>query len=417
MKKTRFVAYLLIYWLTVFAQPLKGQEADPVSDTLRNHALKVFMSAGDYIKREIPYLNYVRDIKEAQVYIMTTYQSTGSGGMETTYFLVGQHEFAGMADTIRVLESPDDTEDICRAKRVRSLKMGLMRYVQKTPLSEYIDVTFNKPLKEQVSTDPWNSWVFRSSIHGSLNGETSYISNDISASLSANRVTEAWKYRIYGSASLSQNKYIIEDTTIFANRQSYNVSGSCVKSLTDHWSAGVFGTIASSTYSNSKLGISLMPGIEYDIFPYKESTRRQLTFQYMLGFWHYNYADTTIYDKIRENLLGHRFNIGYEVVQKWGSVDASLNWSNFFHDWSKNSLSGWLSVDLRIAKGLNLNIGGGASLNHEQLSLVKGGSSYEEILLRIKEIRSSYFYYTSFGLSYTFGSIYNNAVNPRFGNN
>jgi hypothetical protein len=159
-----------------------------------------------------------------------------------------------------------------------------------------------------------------------------------------------------------------------------------------------------------------MPGIEYNVYPYKESTRRQLTFQYLLGFWHYNYGDTTIYNKIRENLWGQRINIGYEVVQKWGSIEGSLGWSNYFHDWSKNNLNGALYIDFRIAKGLSLHMGGGASIIHDQLSLVKGGSSYEEILLRIKQIKSSYYYYTSFGLSYTFGSIYNNAVNPRFGN-
>jgi hypothetical protein len=72
-------------------------------------------------------------------------------------------------------------------------------------------------------------------------------------------------------------------------------------------------------------------------------------------------------------------------------------------------------MNFRIAKGLTFNISGGASLVHDQLSLVKGGATYEEVLLRRKEIATQYTYYTSLGLTYTFGSIYNNAVNPRFG--
>jgi len=46
---------------------------------------------------------------------------------------------------------------------------------------------------------------------------------------------------------------------------------------------------------------------------------------------------------------------------------------------------------------------------------VKGGATTEEILLHRKELETQYQYYISFGLSYTFGSIYNNVVNPRFG--
>lgn len=63
-----------------------------------------------------------------------------------------------------------------------------------------------------------------------------------------------------------------------------------------------------------------------------------------------------------------------------------------------------------------MNFGGGASMIHDQLSLVKQNLTYDQILLQRKEIATQYEYYLSFGLSYTFGSIYNNVVNPRFGN-
>ena len=52
---------------------------------------------------------------------------------------------------------------------------------------------------------------------------------------------------------------------------------------------------------------------------------------------------------------------------------------------------------------------------HNQLSLVKGGASTEEILLRRKQIKTQYYIFTHFSITYTFGSIYSNVVNPRFG--
>jgi hypothetical protein len=126
--------------------------------------------------------------------------------------------------------------------------------------------------------------------------------------------------------------------------------------------------------------------------------------------------DTTIYNKIKESHFKHSLSAAYEVVQKWGSINLMMEYSNFLHDWSKNNLSLNGFIDLRVAKGVSVNFGGGASLIHDQLGLVKGGATPEEVLLRRKELATQFEYFTMFGLSFTFGSIYNNVVNPRFGN-
>jgi hypothetical protein len=152
------------------------------------------------------------------------------------------------------------------------------------------------------------------------------------------------------------------------------------------------------------------------VFPYSESTRRQLRINYKAGFGYEKYIDTTVYNKIRENLLSHYLTINYEIIQKWGSADLSLGYSNYLHDWSKNNVSLQAFIELRIAKGLSLNFGGGGSIVHDQLGLVKGGATQQEVLLRLRELETQFQYFTSFGLTYTFGSIYNNVVNPRFGN-
>jgi len=83
-----------------------AQEPGVNTDNIRKDALNVYMDASDYIRKEIPYINYVRDLKEADVYIISTYQSAGSGGMQYTYFISGQNRFAGMADTVSLLHRP-----------------------------------------------------------------------------------------------------------------------------------------------------------------------------------------------------------------------------------------------------------------------------------------------------------------------
>jgi hypothetical protein len=375
------------------------------------------MESSDFIRREIPYVNYVRDIKDAGVYIISTRQNTGSYGIEYTYFFVGQKKFAGMTDTLSFTATPDETSEVTRQKEVNTLKMGLMRYVSKTPLSKYIKISFTEPLKETVSTDKWNSWVFRSSVYGYVQGEKTYRSKYLSGTLTASRITENWKVNLRSGLNQSDSKYLINDTTTITGTNSSKYFNSLiVKSLNDHWSIGGRGSLGSSSYNNEAFSISLMPGIEYDVFPYSESTRRQLRILYTAGYTYVNYMDSTIYDKIRDGLWSHSLSASYEVVQKWGNINLVVEYQNYFHDWSKNNLSLTAYLDLRIAKGLTLSFMGSGSMVHDQLGLVKEDLPLDQILLQRKELATQFQYFTSFGFTYTFGSIYNNVVNPRFGN-
>jgi len=376
----------------------------------------VFMEASDYVRKEIPYVNYVRDIKDAGLYIISTTQMTGSGGREFTYFFIGQNENQGMRDTLKFTSSPDETSELIRENEVRTLKLGLIRYVARTPLARFLKISFSEPLAQTVTTDKWNSWVFKTSVSGYASGEKSYRSSYLNGSFSANRVTEKLKSSVSLRYSYSSDKYEVDDELITSEYNSKSLSGLLVGSLTDHWSVGGSMYAGASRYNNSDLSFNFQPGIEYNVFPYSESTRRQLRITYKLGLGYENYIDTTIYNKVKENLFSQYLTVNYEVIQKWGSANLSLGYSNYLHDWSKNNISLNAFLDLRIAKGLSLNFGGGGAIVHDQLGLVKGGATQQEVLLRLRELETQFEYFTSFGLTYTFGSIYNNVVNPRFGN-
>ena len=410
MKRTIALVIPIIIGFQLYAQ-----EPETTSDTLRKDALNVFMEANDHIRREIPYINYVRDIKDADVYIISTSQQTGSGGREYSYFLVGQQEYAGMRDTLTFTTAPDETEEGRREKQVSTLKMGLMRYVAKTPLAEYIDIRFTQPMSESVSTDKWKNWVFEPRLSAFMIGEKSFISRYVSTGISVDKITESWKLRLRLNYHYRVEKFDVGEEIIHSN---YNIKYAhvhAVKSINDHWSYGGGISAEASTYNNMDLGLEVMPGIEYNLFPYSESTRKQLRILYQAGYSYANYIDTTIYDKTEENLWLHELSIAYRVIQKWGTIDVDLGYSNYLHDWSKNNIDFGGEISLRIAKGLSLNLYGSYSIIHDQLSLVKGGVSPEEILLQIKQLETQYSYYLSVGFSYTFGSIYNNVVNPRFG--
>ena len=411
MRKTIF----FINFLAVLS-PAFSSGVDTKSDSLRKDAINVYMEANDYLRKEIPYVNYVRDIKDACLYILSTKERTGAGGTEHTYFLVGQNENAGMYDTLSFVSAPDATYDEIRLQEVNTLKLGMMRYIAKTPLAKYIQISFSEPLAQTVSTDKWDSWVFKGQLSGWFNGEQTYSSNNLNGSLTANRVTEAWKINLRARYSYGIETFLIDEETIRSYTNSKSINGLVVKSISDHWSYGGSAYIGSSIYNNLDRSISAMPGIEYDIFPYSQSTRKQLRILYSIGYNYFNYTDTSIYNKTEEGHAQHSINVAYAVVQKWGTIHLSSEYSNYLYDWSKNNISVYGEFSLRLIKGLQLNFSGGASILHDQLGLAKTGATTEEILLQKKELATQFQYWGSFGVSYTFGSIYNNVVNPRFGN-
>jgi hypothetical protein len=407
---------LLISLFIMSILPSFSQETTSKSDTLRKDALNVFMNASDFIKKEIPFINYVRDIKVADVYIISTEENTGSGGNVSTFFIVGQGKYKGMTDTLKCNFSPDETYDLRRAKEVKTLKLGLMRYVAKTPLAQFMNINFSEPLSETVSSDKWNSWVYSASLYAYSQGQKTYNYSYMYGTLSANRITEKSKFESSLSIDLENNKNVYLDTIYRSHSRNEYLYLSYVKSINDHWSVGGSANIQTSSYSNYDLNIKIMPGIEYDIFRYSESTRHQLRLLYRAGFEINNYSEETTRYKLNETLARQSLSANLSVIQKWGSVSSILTWSNYFFDWSYNNLRLNTSANLRIIKGLSFTIMGSVALVHDQISLPLGEANLEDVLLQRKMQKTDYSYYTSIGFTYTFGSIYNNVVNPRFDN-
>ena len=99
--------------------------------------------------------------------------------------------------------------------------------------------------------------------------------------------------------------------------------------------------------------------------------------------------------------------------QPWGGLNINVEGSNYFQNFDQHRLELNGDIELRLLKGLFLEIGGGVEFIHDQLHLPREGASLEDILLRRRELTTSYEYEMYIGISYTFGSIYNNIVNDR----
>lgn len=408
--------YLLLLTLFLTNFQMLAQQSDSVTVAV---APKIYINCPwcdlNFIREEINFLNYVHDRNNADIHIMITRQETGSGGKEYTLTYFGQNSFQTQNDTTSFTINQDDTDDIIRTKMVKYLKIGLIPFLKKTDILDNITVSYDKPTSSMIKNDHWNNWVFRIRLSTWFNGEKSSRSYDLYNRLSADRITEDWKIRLSLGASIYENSYKWDNEWISSTQREKYFSGSFVKSLSDHWSAGGFISASSSSYLNIRSSIGVTPAIEYNIFPYSQSTHRELRILYRVGGEYLFYDSETIYFKTEENLFLETVQIGMEFNQPWGTVETTITGSHYFHDTSKNKLSIWCNLSLRVFKGFSINFYGSFSRIHNQLHLRREDLSKEDVLLQRYSLQTSYEYYGSIGFEYAFGSIYNNIVNPRFG--
>jgi len=397
-----------------------AQESQNQSDSLRKGAVKFFLDCRfcdiNYIREEIPYVNYVRDTREAEVYLLVTSQNAGSGGNQYTYTFQGQGKFKRMNDTIIYTSNPDETRSVVRERMTNMMKLGLMRYVARTPLSNQVEIRNNSRLIREEVVDRWNNWVFELQTSPRFNAEESYNRLFFSNSVNITKITQNIKLEIQIDQNIFRERFIKNDVETEYIRTSKQIDNLFVKSISSHWSAGLRWELAASTRENYSFNTEFLPSVEYDLFPYEEATHRQLRILYGAGYQFSSYIDSTILNKISESLFKNELRVAYQVQEKWGSVNVSLTGSNYFHDFSKNRLELDGFIRLRIIKGLSLSVNGGVAYINDQLNLPKGDLTEAERLLRLKEQATSFSIQGGLSITYTFGSIYNNVVNPRFGN-
>jgi len=426
LKKRRVLWLVPAAALILSAAPLRAQEMDGGAPQTavqitewKKSAPRVYLDFADgdadFIRTEIPFVNYVRDRLEADVHVLVTTQATGSGGTEYAMAFIGRGDYASVSGNLVYSSSKTDTEDEVRKGYVSVLKMGLIPYVARTPIRDLLTIEYKEKIQPTDVVDPWKFWVFSLSVGGELDHESQAKSQALWFNVSANKITPDLKIRLGLSTFFARDEFHYDAKLIESDSREFDLAGLFTKSLGEHWSAGIYVSAGSSTYGNMNSKISPAPVVEYNIFPYSESTRRQLRLMYKVGFDFVRYREETIYDKTKENLFSQALSATLEIKEPWGTLEASLEGSHYFHDLKKNRMELNAEAAVRILKGLDFVVDLHYERVRDQLSLAKGDRSLEEILLRRKELATNYDLGLEVGLSYTFGSIFSNVVNPRFG--
>lgn len=426
MTRKRIHQFALTLLFLALSTTVFGQEPPAPTTEGSNQALRIFLDCNrricddDFFRQEITFVNYMRDRQDAQVHVLVTRETTGGGGRAYTMDFIGLETFEGLDDQLTFFEAMHETDYEIQMRAVQMLRLGLMRYAAETPLAEQLTIEQqNSPdrrsLSAQPKDDPWNFWVFRARLNTRLDLEESETSKEFGGSLSANHITEDWKVNLGIWIDYDEDSYELSNKTTLLNiRRNNAITARFIKSFGEHVGLGFGGSAVSSTYRNQDITVHLAPAIEYNFFPYSESTRKQFTVNYSLGYTYFDYDKITLFDKTTEQRPSHGAMVSLDLNQPWGESGVTMEYRQFLNDASKYRVVLFGRFDVRVFRGFSFNVRGDASLIRDQIFLARSGITDAEILLKQRQLATDYEYGLRVGFTYTFGSIYNNVVNSRF---
>lgn len=372
---------------------------------------------------EHPYAVFTQDRLDAEIHLLITRISTGSGGSEYTLQFIGQRGLRGRVDTLVTSTPPNITDDMRRRSLSRMVHVGLVsrlaRSAQGAGLAERLLVAYDPLVGEagvpvQAPRDPWNLWVYRIRLNGNAESESRSGEYRLFGALSANRVTEEWKLEFNADNEYRARRFKLSDggERRFILR-SAQATARIVRSVSEHWSVGTRARVGLNEFRNEDAYTNVDLSAEYNLFPWREATSRQLVGIISVGGRFADYREITIFDQTEELRPVAQAVIAGESRQAWGQLDGALRYTQYLHDTDRYNVTFNGRTTLRLSRGLSLELSAEASKVQDQLYLPRGNVSDDEVLTRQRALATAYRLRGSVGLSFTFGSIFNNFVNPR----
>lgn len=430
--RTTLFATLAILLSAPSVRPLAAQSTVPATTVVTpdssSDAIKVYLEcrgdtsqgcSTDFFVLELPYVTWTRDRLFADVQFLVTTIETGSGAFQYTVTALGRGRFDGRADTSVVNTIPNESEDGIRRKLAKNFTLLLVPYVRTTSVAARLRVVYDAPAGGKQATpqsvkDKWNFFVLSLEANGFMSTESRQTSANIFNDIRVRRVTERNAMRFGVFQSTRYSKFEINDSTTVSNtiRQgTLFVRG--VKALSARLSVGALANVGYSEFTNTKLVFRAAPVIEYNIFPWKQATSQQIAISYGIGPRYFRWKEPTIFGRSAEWRAQQELVIGSDLRKSWGSINISTRYASYLPEVRKWNLGLNGNTSLNLVKGLQFNIGGGASLIRDQIFLAAAGQTPEQILTQQRALGSNYSVFVFTGLSYSFGSIYNSVVNPR----
>ncbi|HOK74257.1 MAG TPA: hypothetical protein PLS74_03945, partial [Bacteroidales bacterium] len=310
-----------------------------------------------FVRQELPFVSFVRDPQLADVHILVTDTDTGGGGNKFFFNFIGMKELKGINYEYSVTTKQSDTDDDVRRTLLKILKIGILPYYSRTSFIENLNVDIEEKERRtanEIVTDKWKNWVFRIDAGGEFQKEKSQNEFSVTTGFRVQKITDKWKTRLDGIYETNRENYYDEGELITNRQDTKEFNANYIKSLTEKWSAGIFGNYLSRNYLNIRNSFGFSTGVEYNFFPWSECNRRVFAIRYLPGLNFSNYYEETIYDKKQETYFSEALSLKLELIQQWGEADISLTGMHHFGDFSKNRLIFESDVSVRVTKNLSV---------------------------------------------------------------
>ena len=259
-----------------------------------------------FLRQEMEYLDWVRDREVADVHVLVTDQDTGAGGEALTFDLIGLGAFEGMDHSTVYTVNVAATEAEARDGFLRTLQAMLAPYLLQTATGARVRIEVDPAEESETAQaepqdDPWDFWTFELYTDASADFESRQRSIDARYGVYVNRVTENWKIQLRPFFNYNYDRFERSDGVIESYQRRNGFTSYVVKSVSPHWSVGAFGDVFTSTFDNVDMRYRIMPAVEWNLYPYREATRRQLTVAYRIGAAYTQYRDSTISTRSRRS--------------------------------------------------------------------------------------------------------------------
>ncbi len=413
---------LFVFLLTGSCSYSHAHEIQGRRNASANSRLSVFLDLeswvdADFVRQEIPVVEYVRDREQADVHVLFSRHAAGTTGMTYNISFIGYGRHSDKNYQLEYWAPAANTAYETRRGYTGIIKMGLAPFMSTPTMAGRISIHYDPLITAdditEIVRDPWNHWVIE--MYGGSNFSLEETRNSIHFryGIFADRITPMSKTRLRPYGNYNERNFKTENGTITSVTTRGGFDSYHIISISDHWGAGAFGDIFISTFHNMGFMTEFSPAIEYSIFPYHEATRRSITIAWRFGMGYYDYLEETIFFKTEEFLYGQALVASADFRQPWGNIRGGLVAFHHLHDFRSNRLEFSLTSNLRIFEGFALNFNGSFSFINDQTAIPRAGLTIEEILLEQRRRATSYLFAGSVGLSYTFGSRVTGVFNPR----
>ena len=239
-----------------------------------------------YLRKEINYVDHVRDQALANIQLFIYRNRNANNGNRYSLDFIGNENFKEKNISLNLDTNPKMTRDEIRNELKKKIELGLVYFLIETEISKKINITYDSSfLSDEIesSSDRWKNWVFQSSGDAYFENETSRKKSNINLQLDADKVTDKIKLQFDLDFERANNRYENDDDIFISKRNRKSFSMKSVWSLNQKWSAGFSAGASSDTYQNIDFRYHILPAIEYSFFPYNEFVRREMVINYRIG--------------------------------------------------------------------------------------------------------------------------------------